>query len=214
MPHLAKVSDLRARMGSLNDPNVNATLGAALDAAAVHIAAVLRTDFTRQIKKDIFWVDSTQKPFVGQFLYLKLSQGFVDSAETFEIRSSNYFDDIAAMDPLDLSFVDVNYPKGVVAVTASTWNGYQHPLASELDKSFVQVDYTCGFEVADYCDGEAYVGVPPWLKEAAILTAAQIARAGSCTPKKGSSGTNGCDTALIFLGQYIRYVPYAVDVMV
>jgi len=215
MAKLATVGELRVRLslGDLDDINIQAS--AALEAATLHLISVLRTEFDRQTKKDIFWIDPVQEPWRGNFIELYLTQGYVfeDAAAlptpiATEVRIGEFIGDLPNADILVDGLLLKSLDKGLIMITDEDESNISLPTFRHSNKFYVQVDYTAGFDTSTDKYGKNYKLVPAWLNEAAILQATSIFNAGC--EKKGSSSVSCCSTkAMDLIARYIRYYPSA-----
>jgi hypothetical protein len=147
--------------GALSDStDVHLSTAVALESASLYAESVLDTTFARETRTDSFWVSSVEAPFHGEFIFLRLSKAFVDSAQTITVEYSSTWKDFdtdkTALLPSE--FV-IDAGKGILKI-----------LGASLDNIYIKVTYTAGFNV-DVVITDVYnqSEVPAWLRDVAVV---------------------------------------------
>ncbi|MCK5787879.1 MAG: hypothetical protein KAH32_02690 [Chlamydiia bacterium] len=215
MAKLAKVEALRLRLSLHDIDDINDQASAALEAATLHLISALRTEFVRQEVVDLFWIDPIQEPWVGDFIELYQTQGYVfedagamPTPIVTDVRIAEYIGGLASADILPDTVLLKNLNKGLVMLVGENDGDIRLPTYRHSNKFYVQVAYTAGFETSTDKYGKNYKLVPDWLEEAAILQATTIFNSGC--DGGGKSKTTCCSAdVLSLIARYIRYYPYA-----
>ncbi len=216
MAQLATVEAVRKRGNLVDADEVNQRIALSLDAASLHLASILRTNFDRVTsKKDRYWVDSTEFPFTDNYIKLYQAQGFIDEEETYSVKIAlnlGDFDDASEVDP---TYLEIEHEKGTVLITGTTFTQPSSVPVFTTDRQFWQVTYTAGFLTSTTPLGKLYKGVPTWLAEAGTMAALTIYRE-LC---KDGGECRALDPNLIspmqrFLEPYIRFYPSALKPLV
>lgn len=227
MGQLTTVEAVRKR-GSLGDVDaVNERIGISLNAASLHLASLLRTDFDRKVIQDRYYVDWDEFPFIGGggdtyqyrrgggFIKLFHSQGFVDTNESYTIKVALNLSDFANAGEIDSDYLQIEGPEGLVLITSNELDSPAYVPFTLSGRQFYQIDYTAGFLTKSAKYGKVYQGVPEWLQEAATMASLTIYRA-VCRDDDESAAFN---PSLIyplqsFLERYIRFYPSALKPLV
>lgn len=168
---LVSVKEFRTRFGLRDVEEINVNAAAAISASTIQLESILRTEFSRTVRQDRYWVDKDEFPFTGDFISIRLVSGLVDLSETYEIRVASQLDDFATESPIELKYVETNAEKGRVIITGTnSLRPVFRPFFLD-DKMFLQVDYTSGLLTTDESYGRVYTGVPEWLKELGLNAA-------------------------------------------
>jgi len=215
MAKLAKVEALRVRLSLHDIDDINIQASAALEAATLHLISAIRTEFDRQTKKDLFWIDPTQEPWRGNFIELYLTQGYVfeDVAAlpnpiVTELRLSETIGQISVADVVPDTALIKDLNKGLVMITDEDETDITLPAFRHSNKFYVQITYTAGFDVSSDKYGKNYKEVPGWLEEAAIMQASAIFGA-NCDKKDKTNVTCCSNSVMDLIARYIRYYPSA-----
>lgn len=169
---LATVDDVLEfiRFDGIED-DLNTSIGLALDMATHQLEGQIRLEtFDRTVGYDLFDLRHYEVDPGLYHYHWKLSNGFVDSGQTFTIEVAAEIADFGTNDASDItSDAQINYDKGLISVLDSDIQDIRIPgISSRLLGNYVRVDYTSGFLSQD---SECYDDVPEWLKLAAINTA-------------------------------------------
>jgi len=209
MPKLVSVEVVRRRGGLQDIDEVNVRLSAALDAATLHLAGMLRTDFVRGTYQDQYWLDPQEKPYTDDFVRLLLTNGFVDGTQPFELRTAVQLADLALEDPVNSDYIKRHDERGTLLITGTdTIRPPLRPFFLE-GQQFMQIDYTSGFTTVATEYGQLYIGVPTWLVEAATLTGLTLVGASTtCIEIEGKDKKLHINL-LPLVESHIRYFPSA-----
>ena len=170
MSRLTTNADVRERRSTLkNVTEVNDAIDDALEGTTLYLEGAIGTVFLRATLKDTFYVDVVTHPMQGQFSFMKLTQGFLDSGTAPVVRLASLFTDLSIAAPLT---VDKDYTvkgeQGLIALHNSSISDSDVAIFERTkafgDRFYVQVDYDAGFTVQN----ELFESVPDWLKEAAV----------------------------------------------
>lgn len=161
---LTTLEKLKKRVNAPNIGAIDARCGALLGAATLHVAAYLRTDFTRESGvSNTFTLRRADYRARTHLMRLELSNNLVDASEVVCNAASSKYNlkrDISSVvDELDY---EIDATNGIVLLPE--W---------QACGQVVEVVYTKGLNTAD--DGNGYdlaQNVPDWLEEAALVTAA------------------------------------------
>ncbi len=184
MAKLASVEDLRRRGGFKSIDDLLETLASYLEAATFHLAEALRIDtFDRTVDNaDIFYIDSTEEPFITGggaglrshghqhhtthhhsdahgFPKLYLRNAFVDSDQTnfpVVIERALNLEDFSGTEPLqtiEVPNVAINFEKALLTITDSDTLISKLFIGPHVDHEFLRVKYTSGFTTKNEPDG-------------------------------------------------------------
>lgn len=160
MTKLARTADVDTRGGLSNNTDVHLSINAALESASLYAESVLDTTFSRETVTDSYWVNSLEVPFDGEFIFLKLSKAFVDSAQPITVEHSSTWIDFATnkVALLATQFI-VDYDRGILKIVGAA-----------LDATYIKVTYTAGFNV-DSITSDLYdqTEVDEWLRDVAVV---------------------------------------------
>ncbi len=186
---LAPIKALRERLQARENKQTDAAIDSALLAASSHLESILYTEFSRKVLRDIWFVNWNEFPQRADRAKFYLTQGFVDPLQTFELKISASFDEIDAQDVQPTKhFRTTKDEKGLLTVFGSdslrppffstaSENTQVSPfqvrgVASLLNFTYVQLEYTAGFESkrdkTNCFSGKVYKAVPEWLEEACL----------------------------------------------
>lgn len=215
MTALVSVEDLagRLKLGDTVPDGIETLLLQILDDTTLVLSELLRTDFDRATRSDIFELDSRRfKPFVGKDPHLRTKQGFIDSGQTFEIYSALTLQELTTGPTDDLSGVLVDHEKGRVVLGSSNYIGVvdRKLWPQEWDGHYVQINYTAGFTES----GGVYSGVPSWLQSIALTVAAETYRVDSSCDAKGSCAKTCAERLAKYVSRIeskIRFMPSCYD---
>lgn len=218
MTKLVKVETVRTRLQVADNDSVNERLELATEAATLHLESTLRTTFPRADSTDIFYIDSKQKPFMGNFVNLILAKGFVQPEDlvgppvinALTVKISSVFSELPTADNLLAEQFILDLNKGYITLLNEPGNVFvSNPLVPS-DRFFVRVDYTHGFE-----GSSLYKNVPSWVEEAATLIAMGIynGEAGrefnKVNNRRAEFTGNSYGKGLALLEPYVRFRPSA-----
>ena len=162
MPKLVTTDSVKTRGALPSDPEVEIALDQTLNATSLALEAFLDTSFTREVITDTFWVDTSHRPFEGNYPTLRLTKALVDPAQTITVEYAGSLEqfskDKETLEPFQF-VLDSN--RGVISLSETA-----------IDSVFVRVTYTAGLNL-DTPDVSIYdqATVPEWLKEAATMHA-------------------------------------------
>lgn len=186
---LAPIKALRERLQARENTKTDAAIDSALLAASSHLESVLYTEFSRKLLRDTWFVNWDEFPQRADRAKFYLTQGFVDTTQTQELKINSEFDGIDLQDVQPAKvFRTTKDEKGLLTVFGSEtvrppfFSGSQGntqvapfqvrgtPLL--LNFAYVQLEYTAGFESkrdkTNCFSGKVYKGVPEWLEEACL----------------------------------------------
>lgn len=147
----------RISFGDIEDANL--AIDGALESATVQLEQLLRTEFAKTVRNDVFYVDTSVADASGsKNTKLFLTQGFVLASPALSVVTSPSRSGLATA------------PVSVTTFTAQREVGLVSIYEQDLDGGYVSVSYTAGFDVDSY-DSGLYTGVPSWLQQAAVVTA-------------------------------------------
>lgn len=219
MSKLARVEDTRNRAGLPDSDAVNSLIGQMLDAATIHVEAMLRTSFARQVTTDKYNINREDDRY-RYAVKLYLTNGYVDPddvGQVIEVRSSSEFHNLATADVLTLDEIyTLDSTKGLVQFLKPAGDSYPliHAKRSLFAK-YIQIAYTSGFTTGTDGFGKFYKNVPPYLGEVATQLAIKMFfEAGGCgikDPVKDRAKLFSLDN---LLQPYIRWYPSAVKPLV
>lgn len=216
MPLILSVKELRNRLRYDDNPDINAAIQEALEAASETIPSTLRTDLTRVTVEEVFYIQRGLEwaPSVGGSpgsrrlpastagvqlnqahtavqAKLLLERGFVDSGVTYTAVTSGTFQGLSiASQQVDLR--DVN---SLDLTQMHNERGELLVMDYLFHNTYAKVTYTAGLE--DNSGNPAvYQGVPEWLKQMAALEATRILNTNPVVATVGSSGTSEARTAV------------------
>ncbi len=164
MPILVDLDNMAERYGiNLSVDDVEAKLIAAMNAATVMLEKAIRTSFARTTLSDVFWVDSSEKPWLNGFAEVLTSSGWLDSSQTLEVRIDPNLYSIDSQSAVDASNYMVNFTQGIVKLVPSDkWDVYVN------DRFYLKLTATSGFETINSFYGQQYKNVPEDLQELAM----------------------------------------------
>lgn len=213
MPSFVSVEVLTSRYNLGSGLDVQKRLLAAGNAASIHLASFLRTQFDIDFKSDIFEIDSHQQPFPGRHPELFLSQGFVDTDTLPLIKLSTTYGGLSAGTDFPFASTNLNKRMGTL-VLINEGSSFCVP----LDKTYCEVSYSAGFVVETSPDPMPdpapaiiqylYQGAPNWLEEAASILSYGIfmGENGECEVATAKTTPYAFEAATM-LNRYIRYAP-------
>lgn len=210
---LVKVDDVRGRGRLADIDEINDALSLSIDAATLHLEALIRTKFTQATYTDKYWIDSEERPFTDQFITLYLKNGYVDSGSSVTVRVSSTLEDLATADPIDAAYLHIDYEKGLVMITGTD---AIRTMWSTPNRMFCQITYTAGFTSSNTAYGAVATAaeVPDWLKEAATLTAVGFFNGDdNCTAEDAKSKGGGLNIFQLSQG-HIRFEPSAIKPLI
>ncbi len=216
MAMLARVTDVITRGGLSQYQGIELTVVAALEAATVHLGEVIRTSFDYTPNKDIYWIDSDDRPFNGQFLKIHLSNSFVDLTVPLEMRAATELYNLPTQTPISNDYLLLKEDTGLILVTGS--DRIAPPLRPFYlaGKTFLEVSYSSGFSVTATSYGSLHTGVPAWLKEVAIIAAIKLFKkmhdfGDEVAPTRGIGSTDMTLGNLLYplVERHIRFHPDA-----
>lgn len=160
MTRLVDKASVDIKGGLSDNTDVHLSINSALESASLYAESVLDSTFVRETKTDTFWVNSLEVPFDGEFIFLRLSKAFVDVGQTILVEHSSTFD---TFDTNKTTLVATRYVidavKGIVKI-----------IGASLDKVYIKVTYTAGFNVdATITDMYKQSEVPAWLRDVAVV---------------------------------------------
>lgn len=98
---LATIEQVRLKHPMLFEgEGVDDVIDEALEASTLYLKGVLGTGFDRTTITDTFLIDSVRNPRTGTFTELLLTQGFVDSGQSFTLRLGANVGDVSTQTPL------------------------------------------------------------------------------------------------------------------
>lgn len=162
---LVPVATVRTALAVASITDIDTAIGLALDKATEEIASDLRLEtFARGSFADVFFAHKRMPNNAYEFL---LTNGFLVVGEDITVTYSTLFAD-AASDPTWTLVSGEDY-------LSSLPKGYVETRGWALDKKYIRVTYTSGFEV-DGDDDELYdqTQVPTWLQLAAVAKAQHL----------------------------------------
>lgn len=171
---LVSVLETRAALGFQSTNDVNHKLNIALDTTTTLLSELLETNFDQGARIDKFFISKEQHPFIGSFVSLKLSNGFVNVTPAVEVRTASFLSSLPAGELVNMAEVEINYEKGLVLIT------YEGSYLPSIYRSrfegdlFTQVAYTSGFATQGTEYGPVFTNIPEWLKRVAIYTALNV----------------------------------------
>ena len=195
--HLTSLAEIRSELGFDSMTDINAAIGAALDAAEVQLAAALNTDFSRATHKDTFWV---YRPTFMQHNHAKtefqLSRGFLTEKPIVTTEALT----------IDPENIEVDLEKGIVRDWTHIYS-----------RAHVVFTYTYGFEATDDVDPDGnpvqydLTQVPRWLQQAAKLTAyLHLVNSAAINEAGVSIDADGITKQLqALMPSHLRYAPIA-----
>lgn len=214
MTSLVDIEDIRSRFELGASDTITTRLTEAANAATIHLISLLRTRFDENSIEDIFWVNSIERPFVGDFPQFYLKQGFVKAAPAVSVQYATTRALIDS-DPIDIVDFNINYNAGVVSILS-------YPDAQDIrlrnftvpDQVFYKISYDAGFATAAQAGPPAYdlfQSVPDWLEEAAKLMVYGIYKGEntSCDKKNAQKVSPYVFSAMQLIERYIRFYPAA-----
>jgi hypothetical protein len=159
MALLVDVAEVRERLGWDATDEFDAAIAGALEYAGEQIATSLRTTFDQRTGVvDTFLITGIWGPYGARYARLMTSVGFLTSAPTARIAATSA--DLPNVAALDSSYLTSNLERGLVTLRAE-----------DLEGQTARLTYNAGFSLDTDDDYEIYVGVPNWLKQAAIAAA-------------------------------------------
>ncbi len=189
---LATVGQLRERLQGGDNALLNGAYDRALLATTPHLETLIRTDFSRKVVKDIWYVDFNQFPQRSDRLKFYLTQSFVDKDEPFTMKTGVTLEDLDTAIAEDTKFFRIDKTEaGILSVFGSeslTPPFFQHraglthvspfgisghPFTGH--RIYYQFEYTAGFvQRGDQSGAKFYRGVPEWLQEGALQLSREI----------------------------------------
>ena len=163
-----------------DDQQILLRVESALLSATAHMARLLRTEFDRRTLVDTWWLSDEEFPHHRHRTQLRLTRGFVDPDETFELRLDPILNQIQDQDAIQSELVRLGAERGTVVITTTD---SRRPLFRPFilrDRTYAQVNYTAGFKTKvdttapKNCPAKVYRKVPEWLEEGALQMAREI----------------------------------------
>lgn len=153
---ITSIKNLRDSLGEMDADDVNDMLESALLHTTSFLETSLETSFSRATITNIFRFTDTSTVRSGGYVKLKLSEGFIDSSETFEIYLAGSRELLDSADPVITTNLAVNYELGLVTI-----------LEDIAIDSWAKIVFTKGFTLDSRQILEAPVP-PTWLTTVAI----------------------------------------------
>ena len=207
MSQLVSVAEFRTRFGLNDAPDVNAYVAASLLAVTPQLEEILQTQFQYKGHTDQYWVNSKVFPFTDQHLKLRLTSGFVDPLVTVVIKNALFLEELASSIALPLTNIKIDNEQGLVYITQIETFSDLFRLNVLVQNSFVQVNYSAGFQTQATEFGPVFMGVPSWLKEACYMMARREYLAATACKKEDLAQINLLTKP--YLDSKIRFYPSA-----
>ena len=205
---------IRAGLGAVDDlqESVQTKARYAIEAATTHLVSYIRTEFDAVTdQRDVYYVDSHELPFVGEFPSVFLSYGNVTTAVgSLQVRSASLLNDLTTASALSTDYLVLNADKGTVMITGTDQLPLAGPTLITGDRFFLDVTYDAGFQTQADAYGTIYVNAPQYLAEAAMILALSIFQSGQPCKDGEATGQNGCPCTIEnLITRYIRFAPSA-----
>lgn len=205
---------IRAGLGNVDDlaESVQTKARYAIEAATTHLVSYIRTEFDAVTgQRDVFYVDSHEFPYVGEFPSLYLKYGNVTTAvSSLVVRSASLLQDLPNAGALSNDYLVLNADKGTLMITGTDQLPLVGPSLIIGDRFFLDVTYDAGFQEQADAFGSIYVNAPQYLAEAAMILALSIFQSGQPCKDGEATGQNGCPCTIeMLISRYIRFAPSA-----
>lgn len=170
---LQSVEELRSKLAyGVGNDDVDEAIKSALEKATTTLEGSLRTPFAAGTATDTFMARKLSFGATGlqTVAKLKLSRGFVDTAQTITARAAatlaglddvDEYTDLRDNDGVDHLIVEDD-EKGKIMIVDYSFLG--------IARGYVRISYTCGFS-NDQADPPLYTGIPAWLETMAEIQA-------------------------------------------
>lgn len=217
MTMLAKLSEIRVRLGVPADVTIDTALLSALESATLYLESILKTGFEAGSYVDDFKIP---RPGTGVDLnepVFRLANGFVDQSGTVvAVKLAYSRADMASAPVADADFYRVNEEKGLVRLSSGFFAEYVIPSVGTYEslEMLYRVEYDAGFQTTTVAnEGDYYTGVPGWLKEAALVMAMELYAHGQNCTKDDVDKAAGCGLVRQMISNKIRVYPNAVTAL-
>jgi len=162
------------RIYGYDSGDIKELLQRCLESASVQLAAMIQSESFDRVAaaKDLFVIRDADLSFMGRIMDLRLRRGFVDEDTTPVVIRCGGTMDLSAEDPLPTGVYRVDKEAGFVSID---WLALTDVTGCRrLTDQVIEVTYDAGLNTKTGDIGKEYIGVPDWLKEAALIKGREI----------------------------------------